>query len=201
MIFAGIDVSKAQLDVAVRAGTEELWSTPNDPAGIRSLTERLLAHSPALVVLEATGGFEIAVTAALALFAERVRPEVRPLPDAAAQELQAVLTRRRQIIEMITAEKNRLGFATAAQVRRGIEKYIRWLEKQLQEINSDLDRHIRHSPLWRAKDDLCPGSGPIYLAPSLQSYPSSAASPVKKLPPWSALLHWPETAAHSVASA
>lgn len=163
MIFAGIDVSKAQLDVAVRAGTEELWSTPNDPAGIRSLTERLLAHSPALVVLEATGGFEVAVTAALALFAERVRPEVRPLPDAAAQELQAVLTRRRQIIEMITAEKDRLGFATAAQVRRGIEKYIRWLEKQLQEINSDLDRHIRHSPLWRAKDDLLrsvPGVGP-----------------------------------------
>jgi transposase len=199
MIFAGIDVSKAQLDVAVRAGTEELWSTPNDPAGIRSLTERLLAYSPALVVLEATGGFEVAVTAALAeaglpvvvanprqvrdfaratgqlaktdridaqalaLFAERVRPKVRPLPDAAAQELQAVLTRRRQVIEMITAEKNRLGFATAAQVRRGIEKHIRWLEKQLQEINSDLDRHIRHSPLWRAKDDLLrsvPGVGP-----------------------------------------
>jgi transposase len=98
----------------------------------------------------------------LALFAERVRPLVRPLPDENARALDAVVGRRRQIIDMITAEKNRLGFALPA-VEKGIKKHIRWLERQLAEVDADLDRLIRSSPVWKAKNDLLrdvPGVGP-----------------------------------------
>ena len=98
----------------------------------------------------------------LALFAERVRPPVRPLPDDAARELDALIGRRRQIIDMITAEKNRLGFALAP-VQKGIRKHIRWLERQLSDVDADLDGLIRKSPVWKAKSDLLrdvPGVGP-----------------------------------------
>lgn len=102
--------------------------------------------------------------ALLALFAERVRPEPRPLPDAAAQALEAVLTRRRQLLEMLTAERNRLGFARAPQIRRGIQQHIRWLERQLVDVDRDLAHAIQASPVWRATEDLLrsvPGIGPI----------------------------------------
>ncbi len=100
----------------------------------------------------------------LALFAERVRPEPRPLPDAAAQALDAVLTRRRQLLEMLTAERNRLGFATAAPVRRDITQHIHWLERRLRDVDGDLEQAIHASPVWRAKENLLrsvPGVGPI----------------------------------------
>ncbi|OLC67521.1 MAG: IS110 family transposase [Actinobacteria bacterium 13_1_40CM_4_65_12] len=99
----------------------------------------------------------------LALFAERVRPTPRPLPDAAAQLLDAVLTRRRQLLEMLTAEKNRLGFAPKP-LHRGIRAHIRWLERQLDDVTKELAAQIEQSPVWRAKDDLLqsvPGVGPI----------------------------------------
>jgi transposase len=98
----------------------------------------------------------------LALFAERVRPQVRPLPDDAARALDAIVGRRRQIVDMITAEKNRLGFALPA-VQKSIEQHIRWLERQLHHVDSDLDGLIRKSPVWQAKHDLLrdvPGVGP-----------------------------------------
>ncbi len=100
----------------------------------------------------------------LALFAERVRPEPRPLPDAAVQALDALLTRRRQLLEMLTAEKNRLGFATAAAVRRDITQHIHWLERRLRDVDGDLEQAIHASPVWRAKEDLLrsvPGVGPV----------------------------------------
>jgi transposase len=196
-VFVGIDVSKAQLDVGVR-GAEESWSVPNTQAGIEELAERIRGLTPDLIVLEATGGFEIPAAAALAaadlpvvianprqvrdfakatgqlaktdeidahilaLFAERVRPDVRPLPDEANRDLDAILGRRRQIIQMITAEKNRLGFARPS-VQKGIQKHIRWLERQLADVDADLDQRIRKSPIWKAKYDLLrdvPGVGP-----------------------------------------
>src|SRR3989454_8588317 len=78
----------------------------------------------------------------LALFAERVRPTPRPLPDGAAQLLDAVLTRRRQLLEMLTAEKNRLGFAPKP-LHRGIQAHIRWLERQLDDVTKELAGLIR----------------------------------------------------------
>ena len=89
----------------------------------------------------------------LALFAARVRPEVRELPSEEARALEAVVARRRQIIDMITAEKNRLGFALKP-VQKGIQKHIHWLERQLQDVDQDLDSMIRNGPLWAAKSDL-----------------------------------------------
>ena len=99
----------------------------------------------------------------LALFGERVRPALRPLPDEAAQLLDALLTRRRQLIEMLTAEQNRLGFARGP-VRRDITQHIRWLEKRLAEVDRDLTQAIATSPLYRAQDDLLqsvPGVGRV----------------------------------------
>ncbi len=99
----------------------------------------------------------------LALFAERVRPEARPLPDDATQALDAILTRRRQLIDMLTAERNRLGVARPP-VRRGITQHIRWLERQLDDVDAELGRLIEQSPVWRAQDHLLqsvPGVGPV----------------------------------------
>ena len=196
-IFAGVDVSKARLDVA-STDSDVTWSVTNAPDGIAQLVQRLREVEPMLVVMEATGGFEVAAAASLAaaeipvvianprqvrdfakstgqlaktdaidakilaLFAERVRPQVRPLPDDAARALDAIVGRRRQIIDMITAENNRLGFALPA-VQKGIKKHIHWLERQLSDIDSELDDLIRKSPVWRAKSNLLrdvPGVGP-----------------------------------------
>ncbi len=196
-VFAGIDVSKAHLDIAL-SDVETTWRVANSEAGVEDLVTRLVEAAPSLVVMEATGGFEIpsaaALTAAglavvianprqvrdfakstgqlaktdridaqiLALFAARVRPEVRALRDEETRALGAVIARRRQIIGMITAEKNRLGFALA-RVQKRIKKHIRWLERELADVDSDLDQMIRESPVWHAKSDLLrdvPGVGP-----------------------------------------
>ena len=93
--------------------------------------------------------------AVLALFADRIRPEVRPLPDEETRELEALVVRRRQVVDMITAEKNRLGAAPPSKrVRTAIGKTIKWLQKQLEEIDNDLDGAVRKSPVWREKEDL-----------------------------------------------
>lgn len=197
LVYVGIDVAKAHLDVA-RHDDDEVWRVSNDEEGIQELVDRLEALGPELVVLEATGGFEMPAAAALAahevpvvvanprqardfakstgrlaktdtidarglaLFAERVRPQVRDLPSDEARALGALVSRRRQIIEMITAEKNRLGFALKP-VHKGIKKHIRWLERQLADVDNDIDSVIRDSPVWAAKRDLLqsvPGVGP-----------------------------------------
>jgi transposase len=196
-VFAGIDVSKASLDVALRPGGEH-WRSPNDEAGIAELITRLRPHTPRLIVLEATGGLERLVVAALALadlplavvnprqvhdcakatgrlattdaldaaalahFAEAIRPEPRPLPDAASQALAALVERRRQVVGMLTAEKNRVQQALPA-VRAKVASHIAWLEQALRELDAELDQTLRASPLWRERDDLLrsvPGVGP-----------------------------------------
>ena len=100
----------------------------------------------------------------LALFAERVRPEARPLPDAAARELADLLARRRQLIGMRTAEKNRLGTAASDAVRADLEAHIAYLSRQVGEMDRRLDEAVRSSPAWREREDLLrgiPGIGPV----------------------------------------
>src|SRR5579885_2818903 len=157
-VYIGIDVAKAKLDIAVRPSTEQ-WVAEHDEEGIAALVARLHALRPTLVVLEATGGRELPVAAALATaglavavvnprqvrdfaravgqlaktdaldaqllarFADVVHPTPRPLPDAAAQELSALLARRRQLVSMLTAERQRLDTAGPA-VRRHIQRHI-----------------------------------------------------------------------------
>jgi transposase len=100
--------------------------------------------------------------AMLARFAAVVRPTPRPVPDEATQALAAILERRRQLVEMLTAEKNRLGVASQA-VRPSVQQIIRALEKALATTDDEVDRWIRSSPVWREKEDLLrsmPGVGP-----------------------------------------
>jgi transposase len=208
MSFLGIDVAKAQLEFAHRP-SGEAGAVVNDEAGIRDLVCRCQVLAPALVVLEATGGYEAAVVAALAaaqlpvvvanprqvrdfakatgqlaktdaldahvlaLFAERVRPTPRPLPEAAVQALDALLTRRRQLIEMLTAERNRLLIASPA-VRRDLQQHIRFLERRVREADDDLHTAVKASPAWRVKDDLLqsvPGVGRVVSLTLLAELP------------------------------
>lgn len=109
----------------------------------------------------------------LAQFAEAVRPEPRPLPDAQAQELTALLQRRRQLVEMLTAEKNRLTVASR-RVRPQLQAHIEWLHKHIAQLDDDLRTLIRSSPLWRDKDDLlrsAPGVGPVLATTLLAALP------------------------------
>ncbi|MGH7232990.1 MAG: IS110 family transposase [Nitrospiraceae bacterium] len=113
----------------------------------------------------------------LAQFAEAVRPPVRPLPEARTQELAALITRRRQLIEMLTAEKNRLGSAPR-RIQREIRTHIAWLARQVAHLNTDLTAAIRSSPIWREKDELLqsmPGVGPVLATTLLASLPELGA--------------------------
>jgi transposase len=100
---------------------------------------------------------------AIALFAERIRPAVRPLPDAAQAELAGLVAGRRQLVGMLTAERNRQGQAPAALARR-IARHVAWLQTELDAVDRDLDRSIRATPAWQAAAALLtsvPGVGPV----------------------------------------
>jgi transposase len=206
--YVGIDVSKNQLDIAVRPAGDT-WSMPNDVSGITEVVQGLAQLHPALVVLEATGGLQMPLAAALATaglplamvnprqvrdfaraigrlaktdrldaqvlahFAEAVRPTPYPLPDAQTQELTALLTRRHQVVEMLTAEKNRLRSAREL-VHRRVQDHICWLEQELADLDDDLERTLRKSPLWREKDNLLrsvPGIGRVVSITLLADLP------------------------------
>jgi transposase len=204
--FVGIDVAKAQLDVAIGPNGER-FSVANDETGIGELLRRL---EPAdFVILEATGGLEMPVASALAAaglavaivnprqvrdfaratgrlaktdrldaavlarFGEAVRPEARPLADEQAQALAALVTRRRQLIEMLTAEKNRRARAPKV-LHRSIDEHIRWLEKRLSGLDAELAELIRDTPLWRERDELLrsvPGVGKVLSSTLLAQLP------------------------------
>jgi len=112
--------------------------------------------------------------AGLALFAQRLRPEPRPLPDEQAREFEALLQRRRQLLEMRTAEQNRLAAAPAAQVRASLQAHIDWLSKQLDKVDKELGAAVEASPVWRAKDELLrsiKGIGPAVSRTLLAALP------------------------------
>jgi transposase len=189
MAFVGIDVSKHRLDVHVRPSGES-WSVDNDAKGHKQLVEKLAGLTPELVVLEATGGYQAAVAAELAVgnlavavvnprqvrdfakatgklaktdaidaavlahFAEAVRPESRPMPDELTLEIQALVVRRRQLVDMRVAETNRLETCRVVQVRRNIQKMINMLNRQIGKVDDDIDTTIRNSPVWREREDL-----------------------------------------------
>lgn len=197
--FVGIDVSKTTLDwAALPEGTA--GTVANDEAGIQALLMQYRAAAPTLVVLEATGGYEHAVVAALAHagvpvvvanprqvrdfakglgrlaktdaldaailaeFAQRLRPEPRPLRSAEAELFESLLTRRRQLLEMLTAERNRLRLARGRPVRHNLTQHIAWLERQVTALDQELRHAIQASPVYRAKEDLLrsvPGIGPV----------------------------------------
>ena len=198
-VYVGVDISKDRLDVHVQP-SGEVFAVSRDGAGVDHLVDRLRALAPFLVVLEATGGFEITVAAALAsaglplavvnprqirdfaratgrlaktdaldaqiiaLFAERIRPEPRPISDADSLILAELTARRRQIVEMIGMESNRQRQARDPRVQGSIDATLKILAAQLSGLDRDIDGAVRGSPIWRALDDLLtsvPGVGEV----------------------------------------
>lgn len=119
----------------------------------------------------------------LALFAERIRPEPRLLPDEAQRALSALVARRRQLSEMLQAERNRLRRAEAVVVK-DLEVHIAFLEARLDQTNQSLRAAIEESPLWRVGDDLLqslPGIGPTVSATLLAELPELGRVSAKEI--------------------
>jgi len=207
--FVGIDVAKDRLDVHIRPGGE-VFMVARNGSGLAVLVERLQTLAPALVVLEATGGYETVVASALAAaqlplavvnprqirdfaratgklaktdrldaaaiahFAEAVRPPARPVATAEAQALGELVARRRQVIEMIIAERNRRRMASQRRVIRAIKRHLALLQAELSELEGDIDGAIRNSPAWQADADLLasvPGVGKATLRTLIAELP------------------------------
>lgn len=218
-IYVGIDVSKDRLDVHVRP-TSESFVVARSGRGLEDLTERLLKLHPGLIAVEATGGFERVVSAALAAaqlplvvvnpaqvrafakalgqraktdpidaaviahFAEATKPDVRPLPDETLRHLADLVARRRQIVEMIGAESQREKRATHKRLKRSLARLKAALEKELAEIDSDIDDQVRGSPVWREKEDLLvsvPGIGKTIARTLLAELPELGTLTGKKI--------------------
>jgi transposase len=199
MVCAGLDVSKDRLDVHVLPANEA-FAVARNGEGLAELVTRLQGFAPTLVAIEATGGFETVVAAALAgaglplavvnpaqvrhfaqalgrraktdpidaaviaHFAEATRLEPHPLADEATRLLADLVARRRQIIEMIVAEKNRERRIDAKRIKKSIERLIAALEKELASVDAEIDDSIRGSPVWRVKENLLasvPGVGSV----------------------------------------
>src|SRR5205814_7449939 len=179
--FVGIDVSKDRLDVHVRPDGAA-FAVSRDGKGLEALVDRLRVVAPVLIAVEATGGFETIVAAAIggaqlplvvvnpaqvrhfaqalgkraktdpidaeviARFAEAVKPEPRAIPDEATRLLSELVARRRQIVEMLVAERQREKRAGNVRVRKSLARHIKVLERELQELTDDIGELIRGSP-------------------------------------------------------
>lgn len=198
-LFVGIDVAKDTLEVHERPSGAGVTVT-NDEQGLRELVGRWAPRAPALIVLEATGGYEVVVAATLtsaglpvavvnprqirdfaratgqlaktdaldaaviARFADAVRPPVRPLAPGTAQALGELVARRRQLVDMLGAERNRQAQVRDRAVQRQIGAHVKWLTKALAELDRDLQDTIRASPVWRETEELLrsvPAIGPV----------------------------------------
>ena len=198
-IFVGIDVAKDRLDVHVRP-SDEAFSVARDSEGLTALMQRLGPLHPYLVVLEATGGFEQTLAAALvseamplavvnprqirdfaratgqlaktdaldakaiARFAEAIKPEPRPVPDEQARALGELVARRRQVIEMMTAERNRRRQLSSRRLIKSVDRLLAVLQKELSELEQEVGEGIRGTPAWRERDELLrsvPGIGNV----------------------------------------
>lgn len=197
-VFVGLDIAKGQLAAAIRPSGEH-WEQATDPAGCAAVVNRLRPLAPTLIVLEATGGYELPIVLALldadlpvavvnprqvrqfaratgtlaktdpidarilAHFADAMRPAPRGPDDPARREQQALLARRRQIVAMAVAEKQRREHATD-RVRRQIDAHLELLAAQQSEIEQELAAAITADPVWSARDALLQsvsGIGPV----------------------------------------
>lgn len=206
--FIGLDVSKEFLDLAVRPAGR-IWRCANTAVAFETLIPELTALAPTLIVMEATGGLELPVAAALsatglpvvvanprqvrdfakatghlaktdkldaqvlAQYGEALRPTPRPLPDAAQQAFSALVTRRRQLLDMLVAERNRLATA-AGVVQERIRQHITWLQNELDDLELELERTVQASPVWQATETLLrsvPGVGAVTARTLLAELP------------------------------
>lgn len=193
--FIGIDVSKAQLDVAV-SPSGETTGFANTDEGLEELLAWATGVQPRLIVLEATGGLEMLATGRLtaadfpvavvnprqvrdfakatgrlaktdridaqviAQFGQAIKPVPRALKDEETQRLSAFLVRRRQLVDMLTAEKNRLSRAHR-RIQKDVKQHIAWLEKRITKTEGELATAIKASPIWRAKEKILTSAGGV----------------------------------------
>lgn len=197
LLYVGVDVSKDRLDARARP-TGEALAVARDGEGVEALAAWLSARGPALVVMEATGGFEVVVAAGLAAaglplavvnprqvrdfaratgrlaktdaldaavlahFAEAVRPAPRPVPGPEADLLGELVQRRRQLVAMMGAERNRRRMLRSPALQRGVDRVLAALQRELTDLEREIDGAVRGSPAWRAAEDLLtsvPGVG------------------------------------------
>jgi transposase len=176
-VFIGIDVSKERLDCYCRP-TGTAFSCDNTSTGITDLIQRVQAQQPRLIVLEATGGLERPVVAAI--FAAQlpmvvVNPrQVRDFaPDHLTQQMDAMMTRRRQLVQMLATERNHL-VSAPAQVQNYVKEHISQLEELIKKLDQDIDQMITGSPIWKTKEDLLQsvkGVGPVLSRTLLAELP------------------------------
>jgi len=206
--YVGIDVAKDSMEVTVHEGKES-WAFSNDERGLANLMTKMKRLSPRLIVMEATGGYEVTIAAELhsrgfpvvvvnprhirdfarsvgilaktdildakviARYAATVQPAPRALPTEETKRLGAMMMRRRQIVAMRTAEKNRLQQADPA-VKDRIKVHINWLEQELNDVNKELKQMIESNPEWKEKSDIIqsvPGVGPNLAITILSDFP------------------------------
>lgn len=217
-VFVGIDVAKDWLDVAVHPkGTS--WRAENTEAGIAALVRKLARLKPAMVVCEATGGYQTHLLVALgtaAIPAAAVNPRqvrdfaramgklaktdrmdasviahfaavaevpAQPLAPAEARELEALVARRRQVIQMKVAEQQRRLRALPV-VQRRIDRVLALLQQEIEELDTDLTTRLRESPLWREKENVLksvPGVGPALTFTLLAGLPELGALTRKQI--------------------
>jgi transposase len=215
-IYVGIDISKDSLDVAVHASDKQRQFS-NEPAGVASLCRMLVKLRPALIVFEATGGYEMPLYLGLdeanlpaapvnprqirdfakstgklaktdtldarviAHFGFAIRPTPYPVPET--RDLKMAQARRIQLLQMITAETNRLRGKPAG-LRKRIEAHITWLKQELADTDHELKEMIENNPIWRDKDNLLqstPGVGPTLSASLIAQLPELGALNRRKI--------------------
>lgn len=207
--FAGIDVSKATLDLGL-AGESRVVRYGYDAAGIEAVIADLQGYALSRIVVEATGDLEKQLVTALVMagvpvavvnpkrvrdfarasgrlaktdrldalvlaqFGQAFRPPLYQAQSAEADQMSAWVSRRKQLVEMLTAEKNRLKMTRDATVRRQIEAHIRWLEGEIAALDSQISHLIDADPQWQATRDVLrsvPGVGPVVVATLLAELP------------------------------
>jgi transposase len=151
----------------------------------RSLVEALvIAQLPVVVVnprqvrdfARATG--QLAKTdridaGVIAHFGEAVNPEARPLPDHLTQQLDAMMTRRRQLVQMLASERNHL-VSAPTKVKNYVKEHILHLEQLIRKLDQDIDQMITNSPIWKTKENLLQsvkGVGPVMSRTLLAELP------------------------------
>lgn len=228
MCFAGIDISKDSLDVHVIPDGLS-FSVSRDDKGLEELAARLEPLAPQLVAMEATGGFETMVAAALnardlpgvvvnpaqvrhfaqalgkraktdpidaaviAAFAEAVRPKLRALPDADTTALSELMARRRQLTEMLKAERARAARAASKRARQSIRRVIATLAAELESLDIDIDKAIRASAAWQVRTDLLqsvPGVGPTTARTLLAELPEIGSLSRREIASLAGLAPW-----------
>lgn len=209
LIWIGIDVSKQWLDIHLRP-TSKAWRVGNDAAGYSKLSTQLPSVAEvALIVIEATGGYErqvaleldalgypIAIINArqarhfakaanqlaktdkvdarlLAWFGEAMRPPVRVLNSEAQQQLQDLVTRRRQLVEMVTSERNRL-VRLRGQAQADVQAHLEWLQERIKQLDEAIEQQVQQCERWQRHQGLLtsvPGVGAVVSATVLALLP------------------------------